>query len=467
MALTAVIVLGAALRFVTLGDQSLWLDEAFTKRIADNPFGDMLDLIRQGENTPPLYYALTWVWTQIGGTGEASLRLPSAIAGTATIPVAYLIGRQVAGRLAGLLMALLVAVSPFLVWYSQEARAYALVVLLTSVVLLFALRCDDEPARRNLAGWAVASALALATHYFAAFMIAATAVRLLRRAATRRSVLAGLVPTAVVGLALVPLALDQRDNGGAQVGHASIPTRIGDVAQEFLVGKYGGPIRGLAPLCALLIAAALVLAVVRMSPEERRRWAVPGAIGGAIILLPLLLAIGGVDYFASRYLAVAWVPLFAAIAAALVAHRAGYALGAGLAALFLAVSVSVPLTPRLQRDDWRSAAAALGDRRTERAIVVNPDVGFVPLRAYEPEIEAPPGARFQVREIDVIVMIRDGREPPQAPPAPGFRAVASDRGPTYVLTRFVSDRPRAVEAARLTAPPHTPDPNGLVYEPAP
>ena len=467
LALAGIVALGAALRFATLGDQSLWLDEAFTRRIAADPLGNMLDLIRRGENTPPLYYALTWAWCQVAGTGEAALRVTSALAGTATIPVAYLIGRQVASRAAGLLAAALVAVSPFLVWYSQEARAYALVVFLVSASLLFALRHDDEPARRSLVAWSATAALAVATHYFATFVVLLEAAWLLRRPAARRAVLAGLAPVIAVGLALVPLALDQRRNEGAQVGDASIPSRVGDLAQEFLVGKYGGPVRGLAPLCALLIVAGGAVALARAAPEARRRWLVPLGIGAGTILVPMALAVVGVDYFATRYLAVAWVPLFAALAAVLAARRLGAVAGVALAAVFLTVSVAVPFTPRLQRDDWRSAAAALGEPRGARAIVVNPDVGFVPLAAYEPEVEAPPGPRFAVSEIDVLVMTRDGRAPHAAAPVPGFSVLSADRDPTYVLTRFVADRPRAVEAARLTAPPYTPDPNGLVHESGP
>jgi hypothetical protein len=310
----------------------------------------------------------------------------------------------------------------------------------------------------------------MATHYFAAFFVLAEAVWLLRAPATRRRVLLACAPTVVVGLALIPLALEQRNNGGAKVGDASIPSRIGNAAKEFLVGEYGGPVRGIGPVCALLVAGGVAWALARTSAEERRRLAVPLALGSAIVLLPLSLAVIGVDYFTARYLAIAWVPLFAALAAGLAARRAwdaGTAIAAALAALFLAVSVSVPLTPRLQRDDWRSAAAALGEPTGPRAIVINPAVGFVPLRTYEPAIASPPKPRFAVSEIDVIVMTRDGRAPDPRPPVPGFRLVASDRDPTYVLTRFVSDRPIAVTAADLTRLRYTPDPTGFVYERGP
>jgi 4-amino-4-deoxy-L-arabinose transferase-like glycosyltransferase len=470
VALAAIVVLAAALRFAALGEQSFWLDETFTDRIAEARAGDFLDLIEQGENTPPLYYALAWLWTKVFGAGEAGLRSLSALAGTATVPVAYLIGRQVAGSRAGLLLAALVAASPFLVWYSQEARAYPLAILWTSLTLLFALRFADGSSRGDLVGWSITAALAMATHYFAAFLVLVEAAWLLRAPATRRRVLLGCVPTVVVGLALIPLALEQRTNGGAKVGDASVPSRIGNAAKEFLVGEYGGPVRGIGPVCALLVVGGVAWALARTSAEERRRLAVPLALGSAVVLLPLSLAVIGVDYFTARYLAIAWVPLFAALAAGLAARRtglAGPAIAAALAALFLVVSVSVPLTPRLQRDDWRSAAAALGEPAGPRAIVINPAVGFVPLRTYEPAIASPPGPRFAVREIAVIVMTRDGRAPDPRPPVPGFRLIASDRDPTYVLTRFVSDRPRAVTAADLTRLQYSPDPTGFVYERGP
>jgi hypothetical protein len=332
------------------------------------------------------------------------------------------------------------------------------------VTVLLALRFDDEPSRRNLAGWSAAAALAFATHYFAGFVIVAEALWLLRRPPARRRVLLACVPVTVVFLALVPLALEQRNNGGAQVGDRSVPSRVGDAAQEFLIGKYGGPVDGLGPVCALLVAAGAALALARTSPQQRRRLAVPLGFGAAVVLLPLALAVVGLDYFTARYIAIAWVPLLAALAAGLAGLRLGGLLGAALAALFLVVSIAVPLTPRLQRDDWRSAVAALGPPAADRVIVVNPDVGFVPFAAYAPAVEAPPGAEFATREIDVVVMTRDEREPSQLPPARGFRLVESDRDPTYVLTRFVSRIPRTVRAAELLSIRYTPDPNGLLYE---
>ena len=83
-------VLAAVLRFATLGVQSYHHDEVVTaSRILRAGFGHAMNAVNFSESTPPLYYALAWVWTQVTGTGEWGLRSLSAVAGVATVPVAY------------------------------------------------------------------------------------------------------------------------------------------------------------------------------------------------------------------------------------------------------------------------------------------------------------------------------------------------------------------------------------------
>ena len=115
---------GAVLRFATLDAQSYWLDELVTVSLLDRGFGDMLDGIRETEATPYLYYVLAWPWTHAFGLGEVGLRSLSALAGTIAVPVSYAAAAALCSRRVGLVVAALVAVHPFLVWYAQEARAY-------------------------------------------------------------------------------------------------------------------------------------------------------------------------------------------------------------------------------------------------------------------------------------------------------------------------------------------------------
>src|SRR4051794_15460150 len=113
-------VLAAVLRFATLDVQSYHHDEVVTaSRILREGFGHAMDAVSFSESAPPLYYALAWLWTQVTGTGEYGLRSLSALAGVATIPVAYLLGQALRERRAGIAAAALVAVNPMLLWYSQ------------------------------------------------------------------------------------------------------------------------------------------------------------------------------------------------------------------------------------------------------------------------------------------------------------------------------------------------------------
>src|SRR6476469_1090951 len=94
--------LAGALRFATLGVQSYHHDEIVTaSRILRDGFWHAMDAVGFSESAPPLYYAVAWPWTQLTGTGEFGLRTVSAVAGVATVPVAYLLGAELRGRRAG------------------------------------------------------------------------------------------------------------------------------------------------------------------------------------------------------------------------------------------------------------------------------------------------------------------------------------------------------------------------------
>ena len=208
--LAALTVLAAILRFPTLHVQSYWFDEAVTVRLVSGGFGHMLSSIGGSESTPPLYYMLAWVWTRIFGHGEAGLRSLSALAGTAFVPVAYAAAAELASRRVALAIAALAAFNPLLIWYSQEARSYALLVLFAGLSFLLFARIAREQRDRDLAWWTLVSALAIATHYFAAFVVAPEAAWLLLRARDRRRPLIATGALLAVGGALLPLLLRQR-----------------------------------------------------------------------------------------------------------------------------------------------------------------------------------------------------------------------------------------------------------------
>jgi hypothetical protein len=135
LALTGLVLLGAALRFTGLGAEPLWLDEAFSWRWAHLPLAELWGEAARTETNPPLWFTLErWVLLTLG-EAEAMLRLPAALLGVAAIPLAFLAGRSFAGPRGGLGAAFLVASDPLLVAYAQEARGYTLFVAGTLLVV--------------------------------------------------------------------------------------------------------------------------------------------------------------------------------------------------------------------------------------------------------------------------------------------------------------------------------------------
>jgi hypothetical protein len=172
------------------------------------------------------------------------------------------------------------------------------------------------------------------------------------------------------------------------------------------------------------------------------------AAAGAV---PLILALAGSDYLLPRNLIALYVPLVLAVAAGLgAAGRLGIAGAAAICAVALTVNIEVTQDAKLQRDDWRGAAKALGLATAEpKAVIVSPDYAKRPLRLYAGELPTLP-AGTAVKEVDLIV---NGRPPSPPPPAPpGFTQGSTKQTPSYVLTRYLSPVPAAVDPAAFPTP---------------
>lgn len=461
----------AALRFATLGAQSYHHDEVVTaSRVLRSDFVHAMEAVGFSESAPPLYYALAWVWTQIGGTDELGLRSLSALAGVVTVPVAYLLGAELRDRCAGLLAAALVAVNPMLLWYSQEARDYALLVLLTALAALYfvrALRRDVPGAmhrygpvspgtstgRRDLVLWGVFSALALATHYFAVFPIALEAAWLLYRRGRRTW--AGLWIVVVTGLALTPLVVHQVSMGHAEwIGDRSLGHRLWEAGVTFVVGETGDVIArpetvflpAVAPLLAML--AGLALLAARGGRKERRAGGTMLALAAVTILAPLLLALldPGKDYVLARNLLPALVPLLVAVALGLTlraARRTGAIAAATLVVYSLGFCVWVGASPAWQRPDWDAVAAKLGEPEAPRAIVLW-TLGAASLRWYlstgSYQVQPSDEYAWTVHEVDFV---SDGPAPPVPLRmlGPGFRSVSYEQVGRLYIRRYALPGP--------------------------
>lgn len=418
--LAALLLLAALLRFPTLATQSIWFDEAATWELMRRPFGEMLSALPHRESNPPLFYVLEWGWVRLFGDHEFGIRSLAAVAGTLLVAVAFAIGRRVGGDRTGLAAAALVAVNPLLVWFSQEARNYELVALLSAVSLWLFLRALDDRRERAIAWWALASALALCTHYFACFVLAPQIAWLLWRDERRRAVWASVGALALVALALLPMLLEQRGNP-YDIAGASIGVRLLQIPKQFLLGYRGPAALPAGLLGAALIGGALWLLARTTSRRVRERALLVGAFGLIGLLLPIAGALVGADYLNARNLLPALVPLAVALAAGFAARgprRApwlGSALLGALCALSLAIVVTVAATQEYQRPDWKGLARALGDSSADRAVVVSPANGAVALRFYRRDLRPLPEAGAEIAEADTVAVASS--------PGPGDRPV--------------------------------------------
>jgi uncharacterized membrane protein len=208
LALGAIVLLTLVLRLLRLSFQPLWWDEGWSLYFATTDLGSMLRLTAVDIH-PPLYYLLLHFWAGMLGAGPVAVRMLSVLIGTATVPLLYLVGRRLIGATGGLLAALLLAVSPFAVYYSQEVRMYGVVTLLGLAAFYFALRIEEEGWRpAPWLGYVVTGTAALYTQYYAAFLLLAInlamAVRWLRQRRPLRAWLPWLSAQAAVLFLYVP-----------------------------------------------------------------------------------------------------------------------------------------------------------------------------------------------------------------------------------------------------------------------
>ncbi|HKO23412.1 MAG TPA: glycosyltransferase family 39 protein, partial [Chloroflexota bacterium] len=169
----ALTVLGAVTRFYHLGSRSLWLDETYTAQSVRFPtLGGVMTWTSGDPDQMPLMNLLAWMLRGFGGS-EWSVRLPSALAGTLDVLAIYYLATRLFRPRVGLVAALLVAILPFSVWYGQEARPYALLMLLATLQILFSYRAAVYARARDWGALVLVTVLNLYTHYLSLFTTAA------------------------------------------------------------------------------------------------------------------------------------------------------------------------------------------------------------------------------------------------------------------------------------------------------
>ena len=169
--IAAILLLAFALRLYRLGYQSIWYDEGVSIHLAQKSLA-ALTAHTAGDIHPPLYYYLLHFWIKAAGSSEFAVAFFSLTFGLLLVPLVYCIGRHLYNPTVGSLAALLVAISPYNLWYSQEMRMYTLGASLGLVSLYSLLQLlVRAKGRVYWVGYILSAALGLYTLYYFAFLL--------------------------------------------------------------------------------------------------------------------------------------------------------------------------------------------------------------------------------------------------------------------------------------------------------
>lgn len=148
-------------------------DEVFSVKLASKEFSEVIQGSLQDKPHPPLYYVLLHLWTKAFGTSEVSVRILSILLSGVFLIVTYVLLRRLIDTWFALGLLFILAISPFFVYFGQEARPYALIACLSSINLLAFIRVLDSPQnRKHLVIWAISCALLVYSQYLGTFLIA-------------------------------------------------------------------------------------------------------------------------------------------------------------------------------------------------------------------------------------------------------------------------------------------------------
>lgn len=356
-------VLGLALRLYGLGARGFWLDESLgAGAVALRGPLDVISWV-QADDQMPLPYLLEWAVGHVS-SGDAALRLPAALAGALCVPAVYALVRILAGRQSALLAGLLMALWPFAVYYSQEARSYSLFMLAVALQFLAATRIRS--GRRRYRDWialAAACVLALYTQYTGLLTTVAVAVYLLpdlRRGLDPGSALMTGLLVALCYLPWLPALVSVLywQARAPFLGVTERPAVPDDLRTLLVALGFGG-----------VLAGVLVIGLFRVALEAYRgrrgpAWLIACWAGVPLALLAARMGTGVVLLW-PRLLVFALPSLLVAVAVGsdsiLRARlRSGAVASAAVAAaLALLVVPGLVTSYSIPKDDWRGAAEML------------------------------------------------------------------------------------------------------------
>ena len=278
-----------------------------------------------------------------------------------------------------------------MVWYSQEARSYALFMLLAalSIYLYACLRDDARPA--VVVAWGAVCAAAIWTNYFAIYVVAMEALLLIVLVPrVRRAVAAALLAVVVVSVPVAALAIHQARVGNPNaIADVPLGDRLKVATYEFVAGTYGSAVprwQRHATIALLVVFVVALLASTR-SRSLTRVLAEVALLGTGVVVLPLVATALGKDYWFGRNVMPAWICAAIVLAVGVVSTQrrwVTWVLAAALVSLALVPTLLVFERHELQRRDFRGLARCLGPQRRHRAIVFRSTFVAVSLGVHRP-----------------------------------------------------------------------------------
>ena len=388
------LLLAFILRCYRLVAQSIWWDEAISLHLATSPVTDLL-ADRAAHVHPPLYFLLLKGWVALAGASGFSVRFFSVWFNTLLVAAIYAFGRRYLDRRTGLIAALLTAISPLYVIYSQEARVYALLPLIYLILLALVNRLTDAP-RNSPFDWLLlvgVQVMGLHLHYVVLLAVAYVNLMLLLRLwrrRRRRELARWLVSLALVAILCLPWAVTvfaNREAVQADVGASNPfiePVPLDHFARLLWTFQWSGltAAPGYPPLsfAALLLAGLLLIAlVILMTGARTRATAIRLLAHWLLPLAPALLMWQAKPLSHPRYVALFAVALllFVGYALAQLGRRVvGRTLSVVLGLTILAHS-AIALhawycDPNFGKDDVRGLAAHLEAETTAADLIVAP-----------------------------------------------------------------------------------------------
>jgi 4-amino-4-deoxy-L-arabinose transferase-like glycosyltransferase len=355
--------LGFFLRFYHLGFNSLWLDEASTYTFASMSLSGIWQATAGGEFNPPLFYWMEHVMLALGNN-EVILRFIPALAGGLSIPLVYLVGKEFVDRNVGIIAAAACAFSPFLIYYSQEARAYAVMLFFVLLAMIFFLQALKTDSIRDWVLFGVLSALAFWCHFYALVIIGALVLYALAvKFPVLRKDIGSIKPMIIGGAAFVvvclPLILITIQLFALRT--ASAPTfgiqGLGIISETFL------EISGFSDLAMVLFIVLFIIGICQAILIDKNK-------GLFLVLLTLLTFV--ISYFVSykipmesRYLIFLAPIFFIGIAISYqpvwkLFHNKGVVYGLMVLVVIVGAPVLVNMYTTYTKDDWRGFAGQVG-----------------------------------------------------------------------------------------------------------